>query len=141
MAGAWTSKFLFVAANAWTAAQASWLEATLARPTTYTFLVRHEPAADGGKDGAPGVDPAEALMAKYPYTLSIVGHTHLYERVGTREVIFGNGGAPLMSGSYGFGLVTQLPGGNLQIDDYDSSTVQPDPTFRFTLTPSGTAAQ
>ncbi|MFO0572054.1 MAG: hypothetical protein U0263_40905 [Polyangiaceae bacterium] len=41
--GAWTAKFVFVAPNAWTDAQGTWLEAELAKPTTYTFIVRHEP--------------------------------------------------------------------------------------------------
>jgi len=37
--GSWTSKTVFVAANAWSDAQATWLDAELAKPTTYTFLV------------------------------------------------------------------------------------------------------
>ena len=78
-AGSWTAKFLFVAANAWTSAQSSWLDSTLAQPTTYTFLIRHESAS---ANTAPGVSPAEAIMAKYPYTLSIVGHSHTYNKSG-----------------------------------------------------------
>ena len=135
--GAWTAKFIFVAANAWSSTQESWLETTMAKATTYTFLVRHEPKSAGGSSGAPGVDPAESVMAKYPYTLSIVGHSHLAEKSGTKEVIFGNGGAPLSGGTYGFGLVTQLADGNIQVDNYDYDTVQPDSKFRFTLTPAG----
>jgi hypothetical protein len=30
----WTAKLVFVAANAWSATQATWLETTLAQPTT-----------------------------------------------------------------------------------------------------------
>ena len=138
--GKWTSKFIFVAANAWDSAQQTWLETTMAKKTTYTFLVRHEPASAGGSSGAPGVDPAEAVMKKYPYTLSLVGHSHLVEKSGSKEVIFGNGGAPRSSGSYGFGLITQLSDGNIQVDSYDYDSVKPDTSFRFTVTPTGAKA-
>ena len=33
---------MFVACNAWTSTQATWLDAQLAKQTTYTFVVRHE---------------------------------------------------------------------------------------------------
>jgi hypothetical protein len=60
-----------------------------------------------------------------------------------KEVIFGNGGAPLTTSSddYGFGLVTQLSNGTVQVDAYDYETMQPDTSFRFALNPDGTAAQ
>lgn len=136
--GAWTAKFVFIAANAWTSAQSSWLTSTLAQATTYTFIMRHEAAS---ANTAPGVTPSEAIMAKYPYTLAIVGHTHDYEKSGAKEVIFGNGGAPLSgSANYGFGVVTQRSDGTIQVDDYDYQTMQPDTSFRFALNPDGTAA-
>src|SRR5262249_4873058 len=53
--GSWTSKLVFVAANAWDSAQETWLRSAMARPTTYTFVVRHEPAATSG--APPGVAP------------------------------------------------------------------------------------
>jgi predicted phosphodiesterase len=136
--GAWTAKFVFVAGNAWDSAQSSWLETTLAQTTTYTFIVRHEAAS---ANTAPGVTPSEAIMAKYPYTLAIVGHTHTYEKSGAKEVIFGNGGAPLTgSGDYGFGLIQQRPDNTIQVDMIDYSTLQPDTKFEFALNPDGTAA-
>src|SRR5262249_14875183 len=49
------AKFLFVAANAWSPTQQSWLQQQLADPTTYTFIVRHEPAST---TEAPGVGPS-----------------------------------------------------------------------------------
>ena len=103
----WTAKFVFIAANAWDATQSSWLDATLAQPSTYTFVLRHEPAA---ANTAPGVTPSEAIMRKYPYTLAIVGHTHTYAHSSATptQITIGNGGAPLMGGViYGFGLVSQ----------------------------------
>ena len=86
----WTAKFVFVAANAWSTSQEAWLESALSRPSTYTFVVRHEPAS---ANTAPGVTPSEAVMARHPYTLAIVGHSHTYahDPDTPREVIVGNG--------------------------------------------------
>ena len=133
--GTWTAKFIFVAGNSWVAADESWLERELSRPTTYTFIIRHEPRPEVS---APGVVPSEALLAKFPYTLAIVGHTHTYRRSGAREVIVGNGGAPLTSAvSFGYGLIDQRPDGNLQVDMGAADTCRADPSFRFVLTPGG----
>jgi hypothetical protein len=136
--GAWTSKFVFVAANAWTPTQAAWLDATMAVSTTYTFVIRHEPSA---ATTAPGVSPSEAIMAKHPYTLAIVGHTHTYERKSTREVVIGNGGAPLTgSKNYGYAIVGQRPDGAVRVDMYDYTTGAADPSFGFAVKADGTAA-
>jgi hypothetical protein len=133
----WTAKFVFVAANAWSAAQATWLQTTLATPTTYTFIVRHEPYS---ANNAPGVTPSEQIMKQHPYTLSIVGHTHSYEHSG-RQVLIGNGGAPL-SGykNYGFGLLQQRVDGAIQVDVVDYQTGLADGTFRFAVKPDGSPA-
>jgi hypothetical protein len=137
-AGVWTAKFVFVAANAWTSAQSSWLESTLSQSTTYTFLIRHESAS---ANTAPGVTPAEQIMAKYPYTLSIVGHSHTYNKSGAKEVIIGNGGAPLTGGvNYGFGLIQQRGDNAIQVDMIDYESLQPDTSFRFAVNPDGSAA-
>ncbi len=134
----WTSKFVFVAANAWTSAQESWLTSTLAKSTTYTFIVRHEPKA---ADTAPGVKPSEQIMAQYPYTLCIVGHTHTYEHYYGREVVIGNGGAPLTgSKNYGFGLFSQRSDGAIQVDMVDYSTGATNGRFRFAVKPDGSVA-
>jgi hypothetical protein len=138
--GHWTSKVVFVAANAWDDAQAAWLDATLAEPTTYTFLIRHEPKT---ADTAPGVKPAEAIMAHHPYTLSITGHAHLYERTGEREIVIGNGGAPLNVGTtsnYGFGLVTQRDDGSIRVQMIDYETGKADPHFDFAVDADGSKA-
>jgi Calcineurin-like phosphoesterase len=135
-AGSWTAKFVFVAANAWDSAQSSWLDTTLATPTTYTFVIRHEPAA---ATTAPGTSPSEAIMRKYPYTLAITGHTHLYAYHSPKEVVFGNGGAPLTgSGGYGFGVVTQRADGAIQVAEHDYATGAIDSSFTFALKADGT---
>jgi hypothetical protein len=135
---AWTAKFVFVAANAWSGAQEAWLESTMARPSTYTFVVRHEPAT---ADAAPGVTPSEAIMARHPYTLAIVGHSHTYRHdvARPREVLIGNGGAPLSSKDYGFGVFSQRSNGVIDVDMLDWQTGRADASFHFAVKPDGAA--
>ncbi len=136
----WTAKFVFVAANAWSSAQEGWLDSALARPTTYTFVVRHEPAS---ATSAPGVTPSERLMARYPYTLAIVGHSHTYahDSEAPRQVLVGNGGAPLSSKDYGFAIFSQRPDGAIDVDMLQWQTLNADPSFHFTVRPDGSAAR
>jgi hypothetical protein len=134
---AWTAKFVFIAANAWDSTQAAWLDTTLSTSTTYTFIIRHESAT---AYTAPGVSPSAAIMANHPYTLLIVGHAHTYSHPRTNEVLFGNGGAPLASGNYGYGLVTQRGDGAIQVDSIDYQSGAADTSFRFALNPDGTTA-
>jgi hypothetical protein len=136
--GSWTAKFVFVAGNYWQSSDTTWFDGVMAQPTTYTFVVRHEPAA---VTTAPGVTPTEQVMAKYPYTLAIVGHTHTYGKTGAKQVTIGNGGAPLTGGvNYGYGLFTQRADGAVQVDMIDYSTGQPDMNFRFAVKADGTPA-
>jgi hypothetical protein len=136
--GSWTAKFVFIAANAWTSAQGTWLEQTLATPTTYTFVIRHEPTS---ATTAPGVNPSQQIINAHPYTLLLVGHTHTYGRSGAKQVIIGNGGAPITgSGNYGWALLQQRPDGAIQVDMLDYQTSQPDTSFRFAVKADGTAA-
>jgi hypothetical protein len=77
----------------------------------------------------------------HPYTLAIVGHTHSYERSGPREVIIGNGGAPLSGGvDYGFGMISQQGDGSIAVDVIDYTTGLADSTFHFALNPDGSPA-
>jgi hypothetical protein len=134
--GTWTAKVVFVAANAWSSSQQSWLEATLSLRTTYTFVVRHEPASEGD---APGVSPSEAIMARHPYTLAIVGHDHTYGHYPDhpREVLIGNGGAPLSSKDFGYGLFAQRADGAIVVDMVHWLTGQRDPAFHFVVAADG----
>jgi hypothetical protein len=135
--GTWTAKLVFVAANAWSPAQETWLESALSQPTTYTFVVRHEPAA---ASTAPGVSPSEAIMGRHPYTLAIVGHSHTYRHPASnwREVLIGNGGAPLTGKDYGFGLFSQRSDGAIVVDMMNWRTRQADPAFHFVVQADGT---
>jgi hypothetical protein len=114
----WTAKFVFVAANAWSATQDAWLERTMSEPTTYTFVVRHEPH---DATTAPGVEPSAAILARHPLTMLIVGHTHTYRHIPAyREIIVGNGGAPLTSGTnYGYVIIARGSDGQLAVTSYD----------------------
>jgi hypothetical protein len=132
--GSWTAKFVFIAGNAWNPTQAVWLDKVLSQPTTYTFALRHEPHYS---NTAPGVDPSTTILAEHPLTMLITGHTHSYGHVPAyREIIVGNGGAPLTSSqNYGYVMIARQPDSNLQVTSYDyqsHATVE-----QFTIAPSG----
>ena len=118
--GSWTAKLLILACNAWSDDQRSWLETELARTTTYTIVVRHEPAS---ANTGPCVADAESALLAHPYNLSLVGHTHHFAASG-REVIVGNGGAPLSGGTYGYVVVEQTAAG-FSVTNYDYATAAP----------------
>src|SRR3569623_356205 len=119
--GSWTAKFVFIAGNAWTDLQGIWLEKALSEPTTYTFVVRHEPHYS---DTAPGVGFLLLILARHPLTMLIVGHTHSYSHVPAyREIIVGNGGAPLTSSmNYGYVMIERQPDSTLKVTSYDYQT-------------------
>jgi len=134
--GSWTAKFVFIAANAWTTYEGTWLDKALSEPTTYTFAVRHEPHYS---NTAPGVDPTTTILAQHPLTMLITGHTHSYSHVPAyREIIVGNGGAPLTSSTnYGYVIVARQPDSTLQVTSYDYQTHAI--IEQFTVAPSGLA--
>jgi hypothetical protein len=123
---AWTAKFVIVACNYWSSTQATWLDTELAKPTTYTFVVRHmgsdattAPCLSGSSNNA------AQIMGSHPLTLLIAGHTHTFAYYPSeKQIIVGNGGAPL-SGAINYGYVVaeaQSPGGPLTVKEYDYST-------------------
>jgi hypothetical protein len=117
----WTAKMVFVAANAWDGTQAQWLGEILSEPTTYTFVVRHEPTMSGT---APGVGPSDQIIIKHPYTMIIAGHTHTYEHVPAyKTLIVGNGGAPLTSDAdYGYVVIARQADGTIAVTSKDYMT-------------------
>ncbi len=135
---AWTAKVVVIAANAWDTAQATWLDAELAKATTYTFVVRHESVT---ANTAPGVTPSQTILANHPYTLALIGHTHeYYYSAQNREVVVGNGGAPLSgSGNYGYVVAQQRASdGAIVFSSYDYMTNAVVDTFAVTA--AGAAA-
>jgi hypothetical protein len=139
----WTAKFVVTAANAWgegtDTAQQTWLQGVMAQKTTYTFVIRHE-ASDATPPLPTGVAGIDAILATSPYTLLIVGHAHSHGHYSDapKVVVFGNGGAPLSSGDYGFGLFTQRCDGAIIADAIDYQTGAADSEFHFVITPDGT---
>jgi hypothetical protein len=137
----WTAKFVIVGSNQWDATEATWLATTLGTPTTYTFVIRHEPS-DATPPLGPGVAGVDAILPKYPYTLLIEGHDHTYGHYSDapQAVIFGNGGAPLGgSKDYGYGIFAQRCDGAIVVDAYDYMTNAADSEFHFVVTPTGAA--
>ncbi len=134
----WTAKFVITAANAWDTAQQSWLQTTMAQKTTYTFIVRHE-ASDATPPLPPGVAGVDAVISSFPYTMLIVGHAHTYYwYYKTPNVVtFGNGGAPLTSKDYGYGLFSQRCDGAIVVDEINYQTGATDTKFHFVVTPAG----
>jgi hypothetical protein len=132
--GTWTAKFVFVACNAWDSAQAKWLDGELAKPTTYTFVVRHEPVLSAMGSPCPASD---TTIDAYPLALRIVGHTHLYGHdVANKQLVVGNGGAPLTSGAnFGYAMILRNADGTLTITMYDYMTHAT--MDSFTIPPSG----
>lgn len=131
---AWTAKIVVIAANAWSDQQGFWLHAAMSQPTTYTIVLRHESSM---ATSAPGVTPSQSIIGKYPYTMLIVGHTHTYQYLqGQREVIVGNGGAPLTSGkNYGYVVVRQRPDTALEFRAFEyMNQLQTD---KFAVLPAG----
>jgi hypothetical protein len=78
-------------------------------------------------------------MARHPYTLAIVGHSHTYghDRETPRQVLVGNGGAPLSSKDYGFAVFSQRPDGAIEVDMLQWQTLGADPSFHFAVRPDG----
>jgi hypothetical protein len=136
--GSWTAKFVYVAPNAWSSAQGSWLDAELAKPTTYTFVVRHE---GNIATQAPGVTPSAAIIAKHPLTMLIVGHTHTYAYYANeKQLVVGNGGAPLTSAvQYGYVAARQRADGAIVFRSirYDTGAV----VQQFAVKPDGSTTK
>lgn len=135
--GAWSAKFVIIAANAWDAEQEIWLAAELAKPSTYTFVIRHESSM---AKTAPGVKPSQNIINQHPLTLLIVGHAHTYEYFpAKREVIVGNGGAPLTGWvNYGYVIARRRADGAMQFTAYDYMSHAVFQTFA--VHPDGTPA-
>ena len=133
----WSAKLVVIAANAWDPAQDAWLERALSEPSTYTFVLRHE-----GHDAttAPGTLPSTIILARHAVTLLIVGHTHAYRHYAAyREIVVGNGGAPLTSSTnYGYVIVARNPDGTIGVTSREYMTHAL--VEQFTVKPDGMPA-
>ena len=115
--GTSTFKFVIVADDSWNSTQEVWVKQALAMQTNYTFVCRHHPSYN--------TDTNEmyilSVIQPYPRTLLIDGHTHLYQRQSTREIVIGNGGAPLDSSYFGYVMMDVDPAGTVTITAYRES--------------------
>ena len=123
VAPAWTAKFLMIAANAWDSGQQTWLQNELSSDsTTYTFIVRHEPSYT--TNCGTGCDTSNTMLqsAGSAVTMMLTGHSHEYKQdtgaSGGVELVIGNGGAPLSSGTFGY-EVCGMSGANITCSQYD----------------------
>ncbi len=137
----WTAKLVFVAANAWDGKQAAWLDAALSSPTTYTFVVRHEPDYDDGE--CAGCSASDAILEAHPRTLLLTGHDHTYRWLpGSSELVVGIGGAQIPSGLYGYVICGQRGDGDIVCEELDWQSNGPSyPSATVVVTPSGQPAQ
>ena len=142
--GSWTAKFVMTAANAWDSTQQTWLTTTMAQKTTYTFVVRHEPTEDYPSEAPPSTPTIDSIINASSYTLLIVGHSHTFGHYTTpypREVIIGNGGAPLSNSSkyFGFALFKMRSDGAIVADMLNmNSPYATDSEFHFVVEADGT---
>jgi hypothetical protein len=123
--GQWTAKLVVTACNAWDSTQQSWLAAELAKPTTYTFVARHEPTGSTG----PCNTTMDSMLQTATYNLLLVGHTHTYYHSG-KMLVEGVGGAPISgSANYGYATVEQQATGGFRVRQYDYQTGQQVSTY------------
>jgi predicted phosphodiesterase len=136
MDNSWNAKFVFVACNAWSSAQSTWLDSQLSQQTTYTFVVRHESANDMSQTPC---SASQTIINAHPLTLLIVGHTHEYRHESyDKEIIVGNGGAPLTSGTnYGYVIVSRNSTGTITVKAYDYQSHAVLDTFSIQATGAG----
>jgi hypothetical protein len=124
--------FVFVADNSWDSAQQGWLDQTLTQADTqakYTIVVKHHPAGDSSVAANAQI---VQVIRNHKFALLLTGHAHYYKHPTTdngRDVVMGTGGAPLRSVTsgafHGFGMVDQLPSGQLQVTIYDLNSSSP----------------
>ena len=129
--GTWTSKVVVAAPNAWSVEQERWFQNVMAIPTTYTFVVRHEPT--GARNAPTGVQRMDSILARTPCTLLLEGHEHEYEHsVMTKELIMGLGGAPPSSiYDFGYVIIEQDAAGDLLVSEYDCKTRKLNDAFKI----------
>ena len=101
------ARFVVVADDAWTAAQAAWLSSTLADADArakYTIVVRHHPV-QGSRSGRAEI---VNMLRQHKYSLVLTAHEHDYQHDPDgwqgRSAVVGLGGA---GGKWGFGTVLQ----------------------------------
>jgi hypothetical protein len=129
--GTWTANMAFVACNAWSPAQSTFLTQALETSDTYHIVVRHEPLA---VTNAPCSSEANSIIKNHKVDLVLAGHTHTFKHTGN-EVVIGNGGAPVVDSTpYGYALVSITSSG-FQIQQMDAASNGAVSTFTIPFAP------
>jgi len=116
--------FVFVADNSFDTAQQTWLKSTLTtadQNAKYTIIAKHHPEGD---TSVAANSTIMSIIRAHKFALLLTGHTHSYTHQTTdngRDLVLGNGGAPLVSaGTFnGYGMIDELSNGQLQVSIYD----------------------
>jgi hypothetical protein len=122
------ARFVFIADNSWDSAQQSWLDQTLSDAdtnATYTIICKHHPTGDTSL-----ADNLTILgvIRNHKFSMLLTGHSHEYYHEpradNGRDLVIGNGGAPLIAGGTfnGYGIVEQKSDGSLVFTMYDVAT-------------------
>ena len=123
--------FVIIADNAFDSTEAAWLDATLAtadQKAKYTIVARHHP--EGDTSVATNAESVQ-IIRNHKFALFLTGHEHLYKHMTTdngRDLVLGNGGAPLIAGGAynGYAVVDQQSNGDLKVSVYDTGNVLQD---------------
>ncbi len=118
--GQWSAKVIVTACNLWNTTQKDWLATELAKPTTFTFVVRHMPTGSNGPCNA----EMDTMLASANLTGLLVGHTHsVYFSGGYKQLTEGVGGAPITGGAnYGYALIEQQSNNTFKVTQHDYSS-------------------
>jgi hypothetical protein len=143
-----SAKFVITAANAWDSNQVAWLGTTLAIPSTFTFIARHEPddavgctdstANDNTTSNCPFIADVQTAInaATVPVTGKLEGHTHdIRFDTYNDAIVSGSGGVAIEAGctqsdtiycDYGFVWCQELTNKTFLCSAYDyMSTTAP----------------
>ena len=116
--------FVIVADNSFDSAQQTWLESTLTTADAnakYTIIAKHHPEGD---TSVAANSTIMSIIRSHKFALLLTGHSHEYRHQTTdsgRDLVLGNGGAPLISaGTFnGYGVIDEQSNGQLQVSIFD----------------------
>ena len=104
----------------WDSRQLTWVQSELSSSAPYHIVLKHYPSDSTENDET----TFKQLIAQYPPTLILEGHSHTYDKPHPNEMVLGTAGAPLANSApgYGYAIVDQLSSGKFQVSVYDEGT-------------------
>ena len=105
----------------WNSTQLNQIKTWLSSSAPYHIVLKHHPT-----DSSEITETTwQQIVAQYPPTLVLTGHSHTYDHPHPNELVLGTAGAPLANAApgYGYAMVDQIAGGGFQVSAYvtDSS--------------------